>query len=303
MLVLSHIMCIMSRVNMEILDLEKSNQYIKQLIDKEKPFSISRLGWVEASPTINYIKTKQVDPKFLHPRLKTLYNAGIYSRDADVKKIELYCKYYDLSIGSSDALFSFTDYIIEYQDFFSERYNLPQINSKAAEPFYAIIEGLDPWSLSLYGKRVLIINPFIDSFQKQLSANFKMFKDKKIFNQKQDFVFYKPYQTIAGNHVHNDWVETFTIMRNEISKLDFDIALLGCGGYGLPLCHFIKTQLNKSAIYIGGGLQLLFGVMGGRWENWDFWTTLIKEQESKFIKPSQEEQCVRSNHIEGGCYW
>ena len=53
-------------------------------------------------------------------------------------------------------------------------------------------------------------------------------------------------------------------MCEDIKYINFDIALLGCGGYGLPLCHFIKTKLNKSAIYIGGGLQLLFGVFGGR---------------------------------------
>ena len=293
----------MSRVKMKILDLEKSNQYMKQLIDKERPFSVSRLGWIEGTVSVDYIKKGKINKKHLHPQTKTLYNPGIYSRYKDVRKMELFCKYYDFSLSSSNALACFHGMLHDEQNFYSERHKLDKLTSKSLEPFYAVIEGLDPWSLSLYGKKVLIVNPFVDSFQKQLSANFQMFKDKKIFNQKQDFVFYKSYQTIAGNHVHNDWVETFKIMRHEISKLDFDIALLGCGGYGLPLCDFIKTQLNKSAIYIGGGLQLLFGVMGGRWENWDFWETLIKEQESKFIRPSQEEQCVRSNHIEGGCYW
>ena len=35
-------------------------------------------------------------------------------------------------------------------------------------------------------------------------------------------------------------------MCQEIKKLDFDIALLGCGGYGLPLCNFIKKDMDKS---------------------------------------------------------
>ena len=30
---------------------------------------------------------------------------------------------------------------------------------------------------------------------------------------------------------------------SELKDLNFDIALLGCGGYGLPLCDFIKTKL------------------------------------------------------------
>ena len=90
---------------------------------------------------------------------------------------------------------------------------------------------------------------------------------------------------------------------NDISNLEFDIALLGCGGYGLPLCHYIHETLNKSAIYVGGGLQLLFGVMGSRWENIPMWKTIIKENETKFIRPSQEEQIKNKENIEGGCYW
>ena len=91
-------------------------------------------------------------------------------------------------------------------------------------------------------------------------------------------------------------------MCDEISKIDFDIALLGCGGYGLPLCNFIKEKLNKSAIYVGGGLQLLFGVMGSRWDN-DFWNELIKKHNIKFIRPSGNEICNNLQTIENGCYW
>jgi hypothetical protein len=55
-------------------------------------------------------------------------------------------------------------------------------------------------------------------------------------------------------------------MMNDISKLDFDVALLGCGAYGIPLLGFIKKELQKSGIYVGGGLQLYFGIRGQRWD-------------------------------------
>ena len=92
-------------------------------------------------------------------------------------------------------------------------------------------------------------------------------------------------------------------MCNDIKNLDFDIALLGCGGYGLPLCNFIKMDMNKSAIYIGGGLQLLFGVMGRRWENRDDWKKIIRDNDTKFIRPSGDEIIKNKHVIEGGCYW
>ena len=65
--------------------------------------------------------------------------------------------------------------------------------------------------------------------------------------------------------------------------MDFDIALLGCGCYGHPLCDFIRNELNKSAIYIGGGLQLLFGVMGGRWIHSPMWQDIIKKMVQNFL--------------------
>ena len=119
----------------------------------------------------------------------------------------------------------------------------------------------------------------------------------------QEFVFYKSYQTSGGNAIHTNWVETFDIMCKDISHLEFDIALLGCGGYGLPLCDFIHTKMNKSAIYVGGGLQLLFGVMGARWENWDDWKKIIAENDTKFIRPSGSEIFANNVRIEDACYW
>jgi hypothetical protein len=77
-----------------------------------------------------------------------------------------------------------------------------------------------------------------------------MFKNDDIFLPNQEFVFYKSFNTLAGNHIHNNWIETFSIMCNDIKKLDFDIALVSCGGYGLPICNFIKNDMKKSTLLI-----------------------------------------------------
>ena len=61
--------------------------------------------------------------------------------------------------------------------------------------------------------------------------------------------------------------------------------------------------MDKSAIYVGGGLQLLFGVMGKRWENIPMWNNIIKENDTKFIRPSGDEIMHNNTNIEGGCYW
>ena len=294
------------------LNLEKSNQYIINLIESNdnKPFIISRMGiGAETHIMLEYILTHKINKKYLHPQENL---NGIYSKNNDITKFEIFCNKYYECLKNTDILASFTQAIINEQSYFANKYNLKQIHSRSLEPFYACLENIKPWTHYLHGKKVLIINPFIDSMKKQLANNFQIFKDpnKKIFLDNQEFIFYKSYQTIAGNHIHNDWLETYTIMCNDIKKLDdefhFDIALLGCGGYGLPLCNFIKMKLNKSAIYIGGGLQLLFGIMGHRWENRDDWKKIMKDNDNpnnQFIRPSGDEIINNKNAIENGCYW
>lgn len=282
-------------------NLIESNNKIIELIELNKPFYITRLGDQVSVISILYMINKNINTDLLKND-NSLYNDGIYSKNG-LSKIELYCKMYNKSVIESNYLASFENLYVNNQNFYKNNFNVNQIHSRVLEPFYLLEKNVIPWTHYLKNKKILIIHPFIKSFKKQLNNDFQIFKNKKLFDKNQQFVFYKSYQTIAGNHIHNDWYETFTLMCEDIKNIDFDIALLGCGGYGLPLCHFIKTELNKSAIYIGGGLQLLFGVFGGRWENSEFWKKIIEENDCKFIKPSEEEICKNSNTIENNCYW
>ena len=289
------------------LSLEKSNDYIINKLQSNEKFLISRVG-VGAETLLTHLYIKYgIDSIWNNSYFDLFYklsnNAGIYNLSQSS-----FCRYtslYKETIKKSDALATFNNTMVEQQIYFIQSYALDILYSRVLEPFYCCKDNIKPWSHYLIGKKVLIISPFVDSFQKQLKNNFQIFKnpDKKIFLDDQEFIFYKSYNTAAGNHMHESWDVTYDIMCNDISNLEFDIALLGCGGYGLPLCHYIHETLNKSAIYVGGGLQLLFGVMGGRWENIPMWKDIIKENETKFIRPSQEEQIKNKENIEGGCYW
>ena len=284
-----------------IKNLQDSNEYIIKLLSNNRPFIISRLGiGAETLLTYYYLKKNVIKDKYIFTLSN---NAGIYNIDKN--NIMLFIKYYSAAIKNSVALACFENSIRKEQNFFVAKYNIDSIRSRVVEPFYCCNENIKPWSHLLLGKKVLIVNSFTESMKKQISNNFQIFKDpnKKIFLDDQKLTFYKSFQTSAGNHIHDNWLETYTIMCKDIKKLDFDIALLGCGGYGLPLCNYIYETLNKSAIYIGGGLQLLFGVMGKRWENIPMWEKIIKENNTKFIKPSGDEVCNNNDRVEDGCYW
>ncbi len=282
------------------LDLKESNQYLKDLINSNKPFVISRLG-SEIIPSLHFLYNNNfIVPEYI------VNNAGIYSQsNTKIEDFLTYYKVYYNAIDKSDAIaiFKFLTHISNEENFFVKNKKKPGLSYKVLEPFYSIMENDVPWTHLLKDKKVLVISPFVVSFIKQLNNKFKMFKHQDIFLPEQRFIFYKSFNTSSQNYLHKNWIETFSIMCSEIEKLDFDIALVSCGGYGMPLCDFIKEKLNKSAIYIGGGMQLLFGVIGKRWDNDVNIQKIIKENDCVFIRPSEEETIKNASNVEGGCYW
>lgn len=89
-------------------------------------------------------------------------------------------------------------------------------------------------------------------------------------------------------------------MCRKIDDLDFDIAILGCGSYGMPLAHYIK-MIGKSSIYAGAYTQVMFGIKGKRWNiegnfHHSYW--------NKYWKWSEESEIPKnSDKVENGCYW
>lgn len=284
------------------MNIVESNKEIINTINSNKVFIIARFGLgPETTLCYNYNVNKKINNNNLNNVLRI---CGIYCKNNNITVFEKYFEELNNAIENSDILACFNNSNIEsIQNVYSTMYNLTKIHSRSLEPFYVMQDNEIPWTHYLFGKKVLVVNPFTDSMKKQIDNNFQIFKDKKIFLDDQEFIFYKSFQTHGNHYIHNNWLETFTIMCNDIEKLEFDIALLGCGGYGLPLCNFIKTKMNKSSIYIGGGLQLLFGVMGHRWINRDDWKKIIKENNTNFIYPSNDEQLDNKNTIENSAYW
>ena len=291
---------------MHTLSLADSNTFLIKLLQKGKPFFISRIGiGPETTLSCLYKQLGTLNARYL-PLIRRLdNNAGIYTKDGlNMQNIVDFCKRYMAAVENSTALAAFRTAMVKEQEFLRNKQR-PVLYSRILEPFYCSLEDIKPWSHCLLGKKVLIVNPFTDSMKKQLENGFQIFKDpeKKLFMDGQKFIFYKTFITSAGNHIHSSWLDTFDIMCEDIRKLDFDVALLGCGGYGLPLCNYIYKDLNKSAIYVGGGLQLLFGIMGKRWENNAMWKKIIRANNTKFIRPSGDEVIKDKDRIEGGCYW
>jgi hypothetical protein len=286
----------------EIIDLDKSNEIVCNLLDSGKPFTITRIGNGESIVALDILNKRQ-------PNQQRMYeldnNAGIYY--STKQHLELFAKYYNNAALESDAMACFDQIYTVQQNEYLKRSPKPSLHFEVLEPYYSIEKGIVPWSHKLIGKKILIISPFVETYKKQVELGFHFYgpdspDEKRIFHKDQQFVFYKTYSTLGGNHIHNSWYQTFGIMCNDIKALDFDIALVSCGGYGLPLCNYIKS-LGKSAIYVGGALQLLFGVNGQRWQAHPVISRVSSIHGNKWTWPSESETIKTNRKIEGGCYW
>ena len=164
------------------------------------------------------------------------------------------------------------------------------------EPFFAE----QPWTLSWEGKQVLVIHPFEESVRLQYGRK-EEFQQHMKWLPEFTLKTLKAVQTIAGtkDSRFENWFEALDWMEQEAMKEEFDIAIIGCGAYGLPLAARLKAH-GRQAIHLGGAAQLLFGIRGARWDNHEIISRLFNES---WVRPSEEEKPAGASQVEGACYW
>jgi hypothetical protein len=145
------------------------------------------------------------------------------------------------------------------------------------------------FSKTLPGKRVLVVSPFSESIEANFGNRCAFFKDYEY----PDFDLLTLATPITYSDLpreyypHADWFETTEALKGQLRELEFDIALLACGSYAVPLGLFIEQELGRQAIYVGGVLQLFFGIMGRRYDNPFF---LDQINPDKFILPVERSK-------------
>ena len=157
-----------------------------------------------------------------------------------------------------------------------------------------------PWTQQLRGKRLLLISPFVESIKTRVPYREGLY-GVDLFPE-CEFVFLKPPQT-QGTNKSRPFIQEFQdfVKRIEAVKDEFDVALVSCGGYGNLVCDGI-FKMGKSAIFIGGVLQMYFGIYGQRWmrDNPDILRLYMNK---RWGRPSKEERPEGYKGIEGACYF
>jgi hypothetical protein len=274
-------------------DLE-ANKLIKEKILSGKPFFAARLGSTEQNVLYNYFL---YSPKKIKWEEKCVYElnnfSGVFSVDAN--SLLKFSKLYTSCLRNVDL---FAVWFNEGEKNLVNSYcqEAELIYLPAIEPYYFD----EPWSAALKGKKVLVVHPFEDSIQYQYqNYRDKLFPGTDILPE-FELKTIKAVQTLVGNKSKfANWFEALDHMKHQIQSVDFDIAIIGAGAYGLPLAAYVK-QLGKQAIHMAGATQILFGIHGKRW---DSIPEISKWFNKYWKKPYPHETPKNAVKVENACYW
>jgi len=271
-----------------ILDDLSCDILLKKLLLSDRPCMISRLGSTELK-TMEYHYKKKEYSKSLKYIMKN--NAGVYP--IDTISLNKFSKLYFEKISNIDLLGIWFN---PFEDIIANKFcsNAKLTLLKNLEPYFSD----SPWSSYLKGKKVLVIHPFVSSLEFQYNKRNQLFENKNIL-PRFEFIPYKAVQSIGGNDDFDSWFDALDHMQNDIKKIDFDIAIIGAGAYGLPLASFVK-EIGKKSIHLGGATQMLFGVYGQRWKIDPNFNDIINEH---WIQPSEDEKPNNAHKVENACYW
>lgn len=281
----------------------KLQNLLKCKLEKNEKFLIGRLSGNETNFVGKYLKNNTITKHLVYSMSN---NAGILLKN--IEDIKQYITNYLDAVKNSDLLGIWTGGMLsqcmEFYKYLEEtQINTNVIAAQSLEPYYYFEESEYYLDQIFKNKKILVLTSHSNTIKKQIKQLEKIYPDKKIFNDCQFFV-YKTASQHCGNSDGNSWLYHFNNMKEDLKKIqrfyDFDIAFVGCGGFGMPICNYIYSELDKSALYIGGAIQLLFGVLGKRW---NANKTINKIKNDYWCYPEDSDKHGKPELVEGGCYW
>lgn len=285
-----------------ILDSTQGNALLLDWFAAAEPKAAGKIGDTELEVLVKYEQFSG-DPESFYEsiskghELELLHlNCGVFPKRQDV--LIRWAETYLEALGSIDLLAVWhntgeAEIISEH----APQATLAEVRS--LEPYYHD----RPWSRILGQKRVTVVTPFADSITRQHAR----YSGKDLFphapNVLPEFelsVVRAPFSAALAPPTHPDWHAALGDLKERIADTSFDLCLIGAGAWSLPLCGFVRNELSRPAIHLGGALQILFGIRGKRWESHPVIKGLFNES---WIRPFQHETPRRQWMNDGGAYW
>ena len=289
----------------------KGQEVIKHYIKSDSPAMLARFGSVELSAFCNWLQVKnKMEQDYAYSDIRYIKDqcfpdwycigtrrsmqnqAGFFS--VCRKELDKWGRLVEKDIGYIDLLFTWQDmekYICSYLN------GIPRVlNSEMYWPY----NFQNPWSCELEGRKVLVISPFAETIRKQYQKREKLFQNKKVlpaFSLRTIRAV-----NILGKVRHkgiSSWFDALELMKKQMDKEDYEIALIGCGAYAFHLAAHAK-RCGKKAIILCGSLQVLFGIYGARYERYLKEKGILNEF---WVRPGEQERPEGYQNVENGAYW
>lgn len=274
-----------------LLSHSRAAESIRNKILSGEPFALARMGRTESRLVGEYCFRGS------HYSSKTRYQAHQYSGIFPVEPwlLDQFAYTYTSALKSLDIL---AFWPTEYQAALIRHLPIQaQLVSRLdLEPFLWPI----PWSSALAGKRVLIVHPFRRTILSQyLSVRERLFADPTVLPEFHVDAVAAP-QCVGGlTGGYASWLDAYAALEAKVLKTSFDVAIIGCGAFGLPLAAAIRKS-DRQALHLAGVTQLLFGVTGRRWLEDRHYQHLFNDA---WVRPSGDDMISVRQKVDGACYW
>ena len=279
----------------------EGNNLILERLSSSKTTAIGRLGSVES----NLLAAFEAGNVTHRNKWEAWINAGISYPTKSV--INQFSTAYFESISTLDGLAMWPTNLLPSQEYLISEH-LPKtsflIPLRSLDPVQMVASGLsstEVWTSAMKNKNVLVVHSFSDLICSQYSKNSSLHKTKILpeFNLHtltppvtNGLTFWKGSYTTNLNKMN-------IIIEDYVSKSSIDLALVAAGSYGLPITSKLKT-LGISTVYMGGSLQLLFGILGKRWQDIP---EIKASYTNSWIDGSKENHPLGYKLIDRGTYW
>lgn len=279
------------RIGNEYLDSTSFRTLIRSALSNNEPLCIGKIGATECY-------AMAADTLFYRKERRKAYTqlcdwSGFFPKEFDNSKLGKFCEIEKMAASG-------TDVIIEYAKCYEEFiFKMLKIEDRYVITFDTFGNQSDSWTRELEGKKVLVIHPFAKLIEEQYKKRELLYEDKEYLPE-FELVTIKAVQSLGGicEEGYSNWFEALNSMKKQMKEIEFDVLLVGCGAYGLPLAYEAK-KMGKVAIHMGGDLQLLFGIKGKRWDK-GFGEKYYNEH---WVYPGEEYMPKNYKNVEDGCYW
>lgn len=281
-------------MDLDVWNLEKSNQIISDALTSQIPQAIGKIGSAELFALKRYLRY-QYSPNSNELTSSDRKTLGLYPDN-----FNSFERYAQLILEG----------VLPEMTILGTWFNLGEAKlvkkyaRKAAKISMFALESYtvshDRWTSHLKGKNVLVVSPFPETIKQQYEKRHLLWPAME--DVLPDFDLYQikvPYHISLAPPSHPDWFLALEDLKQQMSIVPFDIALIGASVFSLPLTVHAK-KLGKCGIHLGGATQIYFGIKGHRWENNP---VISKYFNDHWTFPMQAETPSNAKIMENGCYW